>query len=100
MNEKYYTARALRDAFYEMKMPEYLRDSYLWLLNSIIKRAKPADNLKENTKGEWVGLMLSVKCSNCGAEYEGLAYTPVRHTEIGNFCPYCGADMRERKETE
>ena len=66
---------------------------------------------EEPKRGEWIpctksGLALTelmrregqkwygYRCSNCDHIYKGNALTDC------NFCPNCGADMRERKESE
>ena len=45
----------------------------------------------EVVHGRWEGIEFDMfyKCSNCGLIVEH---------ELSNYCPNCGADMRERKE--
>ena len=44
----------------------------------------------DRSKGEWMNAgILTARCSNCKSEFHGL--------EAMNFCPNCGADMRERE---
>ena len=44
----------------------------------------------DRPQGEWTNAgILTVHCSNCKSEFHEL--------EAMNFCPNCGADMRERE---
>ena len=47
------------------------------------------DDVRENVKGEWIDrgkdMMIRWQCSECGR----------KDIHIYNFCPDCGADMRE-----
>ena len=45
----------------------------------------------ERKKGKWkyIGFMV-VECSECNTQLHGL--------ECANFCPNCGADMREKQD--
>ncbi len=44
-------------------------------------------------RGEWIpGVNNSQKCSKC--------FTNKHYGVKGNFCPNCGADMRERSDVE
>ena len=52
--------------------------------------------VREVKRGRWIlsrGDSLNfIKCTNC----QGLSAEPVAHTVYPwNYCPYCGADMRE-----
>lgn len=56
----------------------------------------PAAPVREVKRGRWIlsrGDSLNfIKCTNC----QGLSAEPVAHTVYPwNYCPYCGADMRE-----
>lgn len=59
----------------------------------------PAEPVREVKRGRWIlsrGDSLNfIKCTNC----QGLSAEPVAHTVYPwNYCPYCGADMREDGE--
>lgn len=51
-----------------------------------IDDAKAAD-VRENVRGEWIDFWDRYRCSVCNME----------GTYEENFCPNCGADMRERR---
>ena len=60
----------------------------------------PAADVVERVYGEWqhkcfewTGLDV-VECSRCHKD----AYRESLFVRFGNFCPYCGADMRGKKE--
>ena len=62
----------------------------------VIDRMDSVD-VRENIHGEWEMVEFfddeyEYRCSNCMSQYDMPTKT--------NFCPHCGADMRERKETE
>lgn len=48
----------------------------------------PAADVRENVRGEWVRWARSDECSVCG-------YDTGRYEMGSNFCPNCGADMRQ-----
>lgn len=54
----------------------------------------PTADVREVVHGEWIDkgedYMIRWTCSNCGR----------RDTHIYDFCPDCGADMRERREDD
>ena len=59
----------------------------------------PSAPVREVKRGRWIlsrGDSLNfIKCTNC----QGLSAEPVAHTVYPwNYCPYCGADMREDGE--
>ena len=55
-----------------------------WLIEDM-----PTADVRENVKGEWIDrgkdMMIRWQCSECGR----------KDIHIYNFCPDCGADMRE-----
>lgn len=56
----------------------------------------PSADVRENIHGEWIRtnpLTDTFECSLCG-------YNILSEELITPFCPWCGADMRERKEAE
>ena len=53
----------------------------------------PSADVIEVIHGEWIGNSFDFYCSNC-KQYQNF------YAGKSNFCPNCGADMRERKETE
>ena len=55
----------------------------------------PSADIRENVHGKWIRtnpLTDTLECSLCGMQI------PVPEM-CSPFCPLCGADMRERKET-
>jgi len=55
----------------------------------------PSADVRENVKGEWIEKYIEREgycyfCSNCNLE--------VLESDLSNFCPNCGADMRGKKE--
>ena len=47
----------------------------------------------ERKMGEWKNVgFLTCQCSECGAQFHELEYT--------NYCPNCGADMRDQEGEE
>ena len=62
----------------------------------------PSADVRENIHGEWKeepSIFPNnpfVRCSECGEE----ALLDENGVAKSNFCPNCGADMRERKEAE
>ena len=53
---------------------------------------QPTADVKPVVRGEWVEDGAVMKCSVCGNSSD--------HCGTENFCNYCGADMRERREDE
>lgn len=53
----------------------------------------PAADVRENARGKWIRGSRSDRCSVCG-------YETGRYAEGLNFCPNCGADVREVKTDE
>ena len=49
-------------------------------------RAIPAAAVRENVNARWIDMGDHLLCSGCGATHYGADK---------NFCPSCGADMRE-----
>lgn len=49
----------------------------------------PPANVRPVVRGEWIGDGDCIICSNCKTAYTFMG---------SNFCPNCGADMREEKE--
>ena len=47
----------------------------------------PAADVRENVKARWIDMGDHLLCSGCGATHYGADK---------NFCPNCGADMREK----
>ena len=48
--------------------------------------------------GKWIYKYCVWFCSECGnSPTKGMGYVQ-GHDELYDFCPHCGADMRERKE--
>lgn len=45
---------------------------------------------REQPHGEWIDIELYVRCSLCKS----------LHTYFANFCPNCGADMREATDND
>ena len=65
--------------------------------------AQPAVDAMEVVHGEWsiieddYCLMTALECSECKQEFWFDDEPPIK---IYNFCPNCGADMRERKDND
>ena len=54
---------------------------------------------QERKKGKWIFKYCVWFCSECGdSPTKGMGYVQ-GHDELYDFCPHCGADMRERKES-
>jgi len=52
----------------------------------------------ERKKGKWIYKNFVWFCSECdNSPTKGMGYVQ-GHDELYDFCPHCGADMRERKE--
>ncbi len=69
--------------------------------NKIIKiiNEEPKADVKENIKGEWQTVSIGcdtnkIRCTAC----KQITVVPADRTRKLNFCPECGADMREVKE--
>lgn len=71
-------------------------------LPRLIDNAPTAD-VRENVRGEWLSKNLDnfrkyeVICSVCGARFIG-NYDAYDEPYDFNFCPNCGADMREQEQ--
>lgn len=57
---------------------------------------QPTADVKENVRGEWIAFESyvgdeSYKCSKCGCK----ALEDGIESYKSNYCPFCGADMRE-----
>jgi hypothetical protein len=101
--DEYIEREAAIDCLMEvLDMPHHAEflytDEICGALNSI-----PAADVRENVKGEWVVHKTKIgneytTCSNCKIDFSfrtdkgTLAKLDMRGT---NFCPNCGADMRE-----
>ena len=79
-------------------------DSGCWIRYKMFENAiddAPTIDAVEMVHGEWIESNLIKDgriflCSNCN-----MAWVSKKRTMDGmNYCPYCGADMRERKESE
>ena len=62
----------------------------------------PAADVRENVSGEWVGADLDkdfVTCSVCknSGYKDRMALRPDYAKKYFNFCPNCGADMRNKE---
>lgn len=66
--------------------------------NKIIKiiNEEPKADVRENIKGEWI--FKEVMIRNPLAENYYCCICKISTTRCWNFCPNCGADMREVKE--
>lgn len=59
--------------------------------------AQPTADVRENVRGTWTNLQISITggscadCSKCGATVYN------NFTSTINFCPICGADMRGKE---
>jgi len=69
--------------------------------NKIIKiiNEEPKADVRENIKGEWQTVSIGcdtneIRCTAC----KQITSVPADRTRKLNFCPECGADMREVKE--
>lgn len=72
-------------------------DDYCETLNEVIHivDGQPTILAKPVVHGEWVFIGdYDSRCSVCGEEY------CIGPDEDYNYCPNCGADMRERKDDE
>ena len=75
-----------------------------WFISKI--KDMPSADVIEVKHGKWIktyeyGNADLVQCSACLMEFDyidGVCYLTDR--KLPEFCPNCGADMRERKETE
>ena len=53
----------------------------------------PTADVRENVRGEWLsGDCMGASCSNCGEYFSFRCFSEVHDY---NFCPNCGADMRQ-----
>ena len=65
-------------------------------------RALPAADVRETKLGEWIYKNIdhfytySLTCPFCKAEYVDNVWDGYVSVESFNFCPNCGADMREQ----
>ena len=69
--------------------------------NKIIKiiNEEPKADVRENIKGEWKTVSIGcdtneIRCTAC----KQITSVPADRTRKLNFCPECGADMREVKK--
>lgn len=66
-------------------------DSDRFVLTGVGARLEelPAADVRENVKERWIDMGDHLLCSGCGATHYGADK---------NFCPNCGADMREEQD--
>lgn len=62
----------------------------------------PKSDVRENVRGEWLGEYEGENdgthhCSVCGG---WVVWDDINHAYTYNFCPWCGADMREGEKDE
>ena len=61
--------------------------------------ALPAADVRENKRGEWIVLdecsNEGIYCSKCHTKIFDFTHKPKK--KLSNFCPNCGADMREEQ---
>ena len=75
-------------------------------LNAAIEeiRAIPAADVRPVVRGKWIDMGDFISCSMCNAtrlkEFESDYGKAKRLDARTNFCPNCGADMREENEDE
>ena len=96
-----------------ISMEEFNKSNLFELLNSVgmtaeqineviintFKKIESNTNLKEIIKGEWKTVSIGcdtneIRCTAC----KQITSVPADRTRKLNFCPECGADMREVKE--
>lgn len=85
MAKEYIEREAARKYILE-EYPLLQRDRLMRTIDDI-----PAADVRPVTRGEWIdhqeGRWIYAKCSECGTV----------HDVKSNFCPNCGADMREQE---
>ena len=98
MAKKYIDADAFRRSMYEEAFEKdsdmQKWDGGCWIRYKLFENmidAQPTADVRENVRGEWINMFGHGICNICG--YKG---SPV----LTNFCPNCGADMRERRTDE
>ena len=68
-------------------------------ITNIFKKIKSNTDVRENIRGKWQtvaigGITNGIRCTVC----KQTTVVPADRTRKLNFCPECGADMREVKE--
>ena len=77
---------------YAVKVERASLEAYRETL-TVLPSAQP-----ERKKGKWIYKNFVWFCSECdNSPTKGMGYVQ-GHDELYDFCPHCGADMRERKE--
>jgi hypothetical protein len=72
---------------------------YVWRQQYFEEAFEEIDRTRENIKGEWQ--IVSIGCDTNGIRCTAckqITVVPADRTRKLNFCPECGADMREVKE--
>lgn len=96
-------ADALCDAMYheafETDTDMQKWDSGCWIRYKMFENAIDDAPTIEPKRGEWIETSEGTMCSNCHKfPYDDGEYHIANW--YSDFCPNCGADMRERKESE
>lgn len=74
----------------------YLDDDTLFRLELAIKRI-PAADVRPVKRGKWsYDWGESIRCSACGETVNGVSSKST--SDLFDFCPNCGADMRQEDE--
>ena len=105
MAKKYIDAESFRRKMFEKTFlqdsDEQRWDSGCWIRYALFERCLESEtsaDVHENVYGNWIpetnhGLgVQTIRCSRC--------YHCAVSTSPSNFCPNCGANMRERKTDE
>ena len=72
-----------------------IKDSELGMEYQAVE-AIPVADVRENIHGEWNQITWTTyECSNCGVLW---SWDGTQKENGMNFCPNCGADMREKNE--
>ena len=111
LNDAMYHEAFENDASYNERNPMAKWDSGLWIRYKLFENTIDEAPTIEPNRGEWeeketfsvadddpiIERWQSARCSMC-ERYHTTPY--MYYFNDYNFCPYCGADMRERKESE
>ena len=82
--------------------PDYQHEDEIWSVGVAMAMGEvwsaPTVDAVEVVHGEWIeeAIYDKIICDVCGHEWNILD----NDTETFNYCPNCGADMRERKDNE